>query len=165
MQRVETVIERILWNSRWMVLIAVVASLVVALEAFVMATVDVWGVSRYLLSYVAQANTEAGGTVRTQLITTIVKAIDGYLVAAIMLIFAFGLYELFISRIGIAQRSETGARLLQICSIDDLKDRLAKLVLLVLIVEYFQYALVGFGASHRHYAYRCDRCGTTYAAG
>lgn len=141
MQRVEAVIERILWNSRWMVMIAVVASLVVALEAFVMATVDVWGVFRYLTSYIAQADTEAGSTVRTQLITAIVKAIDGYLIAAIMVIFAFGLYELFISRINIAQRSETAARLLQIRSIDDLKDRLAKIVLLVLIVEYFQYAL------------------------
>ncbi len=141
MQRVEMVIERILWNSRWMVMIAVIASLVVALEAFVMATVDVFGVFRYLVSYVAQVDTDAGSTVRTQLITAIVKAIDGYLVAAIMLIFAWGLYELFISRIDIAQRSETAPRLLQIRSIDDLKDRLAKIVLLVLIVEYFQYAL------------------------
>jgi len=124
-----------------MVMIAVIASLVVALEAFVMATVDVWGVFRYLTSYIAQANTDAGSTVRTQLITAIVKAIDGYLVAAIMLIFAFSLCELFISHIDIAQRSETMARLLQIRSIDDLKDRLAKIVLLVLIVEYFQYAL------------------------
>jgi len=141
MQRVEQVLERILWNSRWMVMIAVIASLVVALEAFVMATVDVFGVFRYLMSYVAQSATDQGSTVRTALITAIVKAIDGYLVAAIMLIFAWGLYELFISRIDIAQRSETAPRLLQMGSIDDLKDRLAKIVLLVLIVEYFQYAL------------------------
>ncbi len=48
---------------------------------------------------------------------------------------------MFVNRIDIAQRSDTASRLLQIRSIDDLKDRVAKVVLLVLMIEFFQYAL------------------------
>jgi uncharacterized membrane protein YqhA len=58
-----------------------------------------------------------------------------------MLIFAFGLYELFVSRIDAAERSEIAPRLLLIDNIDDLKARLANVVFLILIVRYFEYAL------------------------
>ena len=58
-----------------------------------------------------------------------------------VLIFALGLYELFISRIDVAEGSEFAARLLLIRNLDDLKDRLAKVVLLILVVKFFEYAL------------------------
>jgi uncharacterized membrane protein YqhA len=67
--------------------------------------------------------------------------VDGYLFAAILIIFSFGLYELFISRIDAAERSEIAPRLLLIRSLDDLKSRLAKVVFLILVVRYFEYAL------------------------
>jgi uncharacterized membrane protein YqhA len=51
------------------------------------------------------------------------------------------LYELFVSRIDAAERSEFAPRLLLIRSIDDLKSRLAKVVFLILVVRYFEYAL------------------------
>jgi uncharacterized membrane protein YqhA len=54
-----------------------------------------------------------------------------------------GLYELFISKIEVAENSELASRILLIRSIDDLKDRLAKVIFLVLIVKYFEYALHG----------------------
>jgi uncharacterized membrane protein YqhA len=71
----------------------------------------------------------------------VVEVVDGYLLAAIMLIFALGLYELFVSRIEIAEGSEFAERLLLIRSLDDLKDRLAKVVLLILVVKFFEYAI------------------------
>jgi uncharacterized membrane protein YqhA len=78
---------------------------------------------------------------RSEVVAYVVEVVDGYLLASIMLIFALGLYELFISRIDIAEKSEFGARLLLIRSLDDLKDRLAKVVLLILVVKFFEYAL------------------------
>jgi len=78
---------------------------------------------------------------RSVTVAHIVEVIDGYLLATIMLIFAFGLYELFISRIDTADR-EIASRLLLIHSLDDLKDRLAKVVLLILVVKFFERALV-----------------------
>ena len=79
----------------------------------------------------------------TEAIANIANVIDGYLFATIMLIFAMGLYELFISKIDVAENNELAQRILLIRSIDDLKDRLAKVIFLVLIVKYFEYALHG----------------------
>lgn len=137
-QRLEAAIERLLWNSRFVIVIAVVASTVVAIGALVMATFDSISVLGKIVSYLDPGlSGDARDTLRDTLITGMVKAIDGYLIAAILFIFGLGLYELFVNKIEAA----SSAQLLHIDSLDDLKDRLAKVVLLVLIVEFFQYAL------------------------
>jgi len=69
----------------------------------------------------------------------IIGAIDDYLLATVLFIFALGLYELFISKIEEAEaEAETSSRILLIHSLDDLKDRLAKVVLMILIVTFFK---------------------------
>jgi len=77
---------------------------------------------------------------RTENTTQVVEAIDGYLLAAVMIIFAFGLYELFISKINRVGREDRG-RVLVIHSLDDLKHRLGQLVLLILVVKFFERGL------------------------
>ncbi len=76
------------------------------------------------------------------MLSAIIRAVDDYLLAAILLIVALGLYELFIGKIDAAERNEIAPQLLLIRSIDDLKDRLGKVVLLVLIIEFLQYTLM-----------------------
>jgi uncharacterized membrane protein YqhA len=78
---------------------------------------------------------------RASIIAHAAAIIDSYLFATIMIIFALGLYELFISRIDAIERDTFSSRLLLIHSLDDLKDRLAKVVFLILIVRYFEFAL------------------------
>jgi uncharacterized membrane protein YqhA len=134
----ERLFERVLWLSRLVVVIPVVASVALACAAFYLGTVDVVSVLARLGSYAIVA---APATARATLLGTIIRAIDIYLLAAILLIFALGLYELFIGKIEAAERTAFAPRLLLIESVDDLKDRLAKVVLLVLIVEFLQYAL------------------------
>ena len=58
-----------------------------------------------------------------------------------MLIFSLGLYELFINKIEAANDSEHQSSVLLINSLDDLKSRLAKVVLMILIVKFFEHAL------------------------
>ena len=142
MTRFERGFEIVLWNSRLLMLIAVVASLAVALAMFYVTTVDIVSLVPHLshyhdLSLSADARVQLRGTI----VAHVVEVVDGYLLAAIMLIFALGLYELFVSRIDIAEGSEFAERLLLIRSLDDLKDRLAKVVLLILVVKFFEYAL------------------------
>jgi uncharacterized membrane protein YqhA len=55
-----------------------------------------------------------------------VKIVDGYLLAAIRLIFALGLYELFISPIEVANNSELVSGILLIRNLDNLKDHLVR---------------------------------------
>lgn len=78
---------------------------------------------------------------RADAITAIVKVLDGFLVSAILIIVSLGLYELFVNRIDAARFSEASPRLLQVHGLDDLKERVARLILLVLLIEFFQRAL------------------------
>src|SRR5262245_48506016 len=109
---------------------------------FYVASVDVFALLGLVVQYhqgviVAGARVALGGTH----VSLVVQVVHGYLLGSIMLIFALGLYELFISRIDAAEGSEFASRLLLIRSLDDLKDRLAKVVLLILVVKFFEYAL------------------------
>lgn len=138
----EKVFESILWNSRLIVLVAVMSSLLVSVAMFYVATVDVLGLFSHLTHYHRiDGDVAAHAQLRATLVTHVVEVVDGYLLAAIMFIFALGLYELFISRIDIAEKSEFGSRLLLIRNLDDLKDRLAKVVMLILVVKFFEHAL------------------------
>jgi uncharacterized membrane protein YqhA len=140
--RVEKAFERFLWGSRHIVLVAVLASLAGAGVMTYIATVDVVDLLVHLPAY-HQAGVDADGrmALRSAVVTHIVEIVDGYLLAAIMLIFSLGLYELFVSDIESAERSKNAPRLLLIRNLDDLKDRLAKVVLLILVVKFFEHAL------------------------
>jgi uncharacterized membrane protein YqhA len=51
------------------------------------------------------------------------------------------MYELFINRIVVGEVSDSTPRLLRIEDLDDLKDRFAKVIFLLLTIEFFQYAM------------------------
>ncbi|SHE21756.1 membrane protein [Bathymodiolus brooksi thiotrophic gill symbiont] len=70
-----------------------------------------------------------------------VGAIDGFLLATILLIFSLGLYELFISDIDEAQDNKRLSKVLVIHSLDDLKSKLAKVILMILVVTFFEVSL------------------------
>ena len=142
MKKIETWFESILWGSRFVVLFAVIASLVTAFVMFFIATVDAWFLATHLLEYTSMDLVgEARVDFRSNAVTHVVEIIDGYLLGTVLLIFSLGLYELFISRIDKAEDSETASSVLIISSLDDLKSRLAKVILMILIVKYFEHAV------------------------
>jgi uncharacterized membrane protein YqhA len=69
-----------------------------------------------------------------------IALIDGYLLGAFMFIFGFGLYELFLADFQEARSSQASGRILRIKSLDDLKTRLGKVILIILVVEIFKDA-------------------------
>lgn len=142
MKLLEDLFERFLWNSRLMVLAAVLVSLASAAAVLYISSVDAWIMVSHLGDYVSSTITvEERVTLRADTIKHVVEIIDGYLLATVLLIFALGLYELFISKIDIAEHGEGASKILIINSLDDLKNRLAKVILMILIVRYFEHAL------------------------
>jgi uncharacterized protein (TIGR00645 family) len=75
------------------------------------------------------------------LLLGIIGAVDLFLIATVLLIFSFGIYELFISKIDIARFSESYETLLEIHTLDDLKDKITKVIVMVLIISFFQRVL------------------------
>jgi uncharacterized membrane protein YqhA len=138
----EQVFEQFLWNSRLMVLAAVLVSLTSAAAVLYMSSVDAWIMVSHLGEYISPTlSTEARLALRAETVKHVVEIIDGYLLATVLLIFALGLYELFISKIDIAEEKEGASKILIINNLDDLKNRLAKVILMILIVRYFEHAL------------------------
>jgi len=74
----------------------------------------------------------------TIVVSHVITAVDDFLLAMVLLIFALGVYELHISKIEYARQSDAAGSILQIKSLDDLKDRLGKVILMILIVAFFK---------------------------
>jgi len=137
MEFLEKLFEAFLWRTRWFVLFAVIFSLVASLSLFILASVEILEPVEHLFSNHFHVSADE----HEYLVGTIVGAIDLYLIATVLIIFSLGLYELFISKIDEAENDEKSSRILAIHSLDDLKDKLAKVVLMVLIVTFFKYAI------------------------
>lgn len=142
MQFLETLFEGSLWNSRFVVIAAVIGSLLAGFAIFYMATVDVVYLFQHALHYADSDLTDAARkALHDSTVSHIVEVVDGYLLATVMLIFSLGLYELFISDIDQAHGSKASSKILVISSLDDLKSRLAKVILMILIVTLFENAI------------------------
>lgn len=138
MKLIERFFENILWNSRFFVLLAVIFSMLGGMALFIVASMDIWGVVTHVAGvYINHLHPE---DFHEEVVGGLIGAIDLYLMAIVMFIFGFGLYELFISDIDIAKESAS-SRILEIHSLDELKDKLAKVILMVLIVSFFQRVL------------------------
>ena len=142
MNLIEKLFEGALWNSRFVIIAAVVGSLLAGFAIFYIATVDVVYLFEHALHYADSSLTdEARKAMHDNTVSHIVEVVDGYLLAIVMLIFALGLYELFISDIDQAHGSKSSSKILFISNLDDLKSRLAKVILMILIVTLFEEAL------------------------
>lgn len=142
MQFIERVFEKFLWSSRFVVIIAVVSSLVLSLFTFYLATAEVVNIIySYFVSSAQVMDVQLKKAIKTDVIVGVIKVIDVYLLGIFMLIFSYGLYELFISKIDDAVNSETSKSVLLIKSFDDLKTKLGNVVLLILVVNFFQHAV------------------------
>jgi uncharacterized membrane protein YqhA len=138
MKFIEGFFESLLWNTRFFVLFAVVFSMLGGIALFIVASVDIWGVVVDVINtYVNHLHPEKFHEV---LVGGLIGAIDLYLMAVVMFIFGFGLYELFISEIDVAKK-QGASKILEIHSLDELKDKLGKVIVMVLVVNFFQRVL------------------------
>jgi len=135
----EKIFESAMWKVRLFVLLPVVFGLLGAIVLFSVASMDIYEVLEY--TFDVYLNGLHPKDFHEEIVSKIIGAVDLYLIAVVMLIFAFGLYELFISKIDAADDSKTGSNILAIHSLDQLKDKIAKVIVMVLIVSFFQKVL------------------------
>lgn len=134
----EKLFEQGLWSTRFVTLLAVIFSILGALSLFCIASADLFHVVQttyhYFFSGIHPAN------FHEDVVAEIIGAIDLYLIAVVLLIFGFGIYELFISDIDIA-KGTGGDKILYVSSLDELKDKIGKVIVMVLVVSFFQRVL------------------------
>ena len=138
MRFLENLFESTLWQGRLFVLLAVIFGMIGGFVLFIVASMDIYNVTLYAYNtIISHAHPE---NFHSKIVGDIIGAVDLYLIAVVMILFSFGLYELFISKIDIAEKSES-SKILEIHNLDQLKDKLAKVIVMVLIVSFFKRAL------------------------
>lgn len=123
-----------MWRSRFLVLIAVVSSLFGSLVLFIVGTLDIFKVGLSTLNYYLGRSEQ---DIHEFIVTDIILAIDIYLVAVVLLMFGAGVYRLFISPIDQSEESGIGHPF-NIQTFDELKDKIVRVVILAVIIEFFR---------------------------
>ena len=133
----EKLFENSLWGSRFIVLLAVLFGLIGAIILFIVASFDIYDTAKFVLNtYINHAHPQ---NFHEDVVGGIIGAVDLYLIGVVMLLFSFGLYELFISDIDVAKCEQGNEnKILTIHSLDQLKDKISKVIVMVLVVGFFQ---------------------------
>lgn len=130
--------EKGLWASRYITLLAVIFTILGAVVMFLIASADIF--HALILTYKYYFASYHPDNFHADVVAEVIGAIDLYLIGVVLLIFGFGIYELFISEIDIAKEGEN-SQVLYISSLDQLKDKIAKVIVMVLVVNFFQRVL------------------------
>jgi len=134
---IELVFESLLWKSRLIIIVAVIFGVFASAALFLAGSFEIWHTITHLIG---PENPEPD---YAKLLIGIIGAIDLYLIGIVLLIFSFGIYELFISEIDAARSNESNTEhnILEISSLDELKNKLLKVIIMVLIVTFFKTVL------------------------
>ena len=131
LKKLELIFEALLWNFRLFTLLPVIFGLLSALNFFILGTKDIChGIS---LNFCSVDNCYEA----YDILGYIIGGVDFYLVGVVLLIFSFGIYELFISPIDIKVLNQE-INILSITSLDELKHKIVQVIVVVLIVSFFK---------------------------
>ncbi len=131
--------EQLLWNSRYLTLMAVWSCIVGMALLFTLSAIDMGKLLIEFIDVYIFGHDIPG--FHTAVVSHVITAVDDFLLAMVLLIFGLGVYELHIDSLECARDNPAAGKLLQIESLDDLKDRLGKVILMILIVAFFKNVL------------------------
>lgn len=133
-KKIEIVFEAIIWNFRFFILVPVIFSLLSSLRLIIIGTLDIWAGLAVSFDF-----DDPEGEATVKIVAYIIGGIDYYLIGIVLLIFAFGIYELFISEIDI--KHEDDSNILQSETLEELKGKLVNVIVVALIVSLFKRML------------------------
>jgi len=135
MSNFESKFEKALWNVRFIVILSVILSIVASISLFIIGSWDI-------IYAIFNNNPLFDSTIdnNNSLLFKIISSIDLFLIGIVLLIFGFGVYELFISEIDFA-KGKFAESTLKINSLDQLKNKIIKVIIIVLIVKFFEKVL------------------------
>jgi uncharacterized membrane protein YqhA len=125
-----------MWKLRLVAILPVIMSLVSTAVTFTLGTMEI---GRAIVELLSGRHSE--GFI-AEMLGGVVSGIDLYLIGIALLIFGYGVYELLISPIEAARQGDhAGNGLLDIRNLDQLKEKLVKVLVVALIVSAFKAML------------------------
>ena len=138
--RIEQSLESVLWRVRLIAVLPGLMSLISSTVLFLIGSLEIGralGDLPTLLRYSLAQHKE----LLADTLGGMVTGIDFNLIGIALLIFGYGIYELLISPIEPARHSMGGSGLLDIRNLDQLKEKLVKVLVVALIVSAFKAML------------------------
>jgi len=133
--KLEKYFERALWNIRFVVILGVIFGALSAIVLFISGSMEIFDL---LVEYTFSSDLHM---THEDILIGIIGAVDFYLIGLVLLIFSFGIYELFISKLEVARSGRNFGTILEVTNLDDLKNKIIKVIIMVLIVSFFQRIL------------------------
>ena len=127
--------EKILWGVRYITILPVLLSIISSVALLFLGG---WEIIEAIIFYNPLFDDSI--TSSNELLFKIISAIDLFLIGIVLLIFGFGIYELFVSEIDFAN-SKFNESTLKIRDLDQLKNKIIKVIIIVLIVKFFEKVL------------------------
>ena len=121
------ILEKLIWNLRLFLIIPIFSLLMISIFLIFISLKKVYLI---IQTWIKWFNIE--------LLWNIVSFMDLILLSLILIIFAWGIYELFIDKITTKDKNNTKAKHLLIKDIDELKESLWKVIVIMLIVNLFK---------------------------
>jgi uncharacterized membrane protein YqhA len=148
-QRAENLVENMIWGSRRAMLLAVIACMIAFFAVLFMTVIDLIHVVVPVYTRIVSLDFATDASkLHEDTLKLVVGLVDSFLVAIFLLVFAFGMYELFVSELDPARKEEKHSKgdtailgLLSIRTLDDLKSNLVKVITAILIVTLFENAV------------------------
>jgi uncharacterized membrane protein YqhA len=124
-------IEMVMIRARYLTLIPVIFSYIGALFMFAVGTVRTYD------ALIAMVHYQWRGTQ-----VNLILSVDAFLMGLVLMIFSYGIYDLFISSLDAGgSKARLRPRWMQFDDIGGLKIILAEVILIIMMIEFFQLAL------------------------
>ena len=145
--KIEHIFEQFLWYFRLVIVLGVVGLLLGSSVVFILGILET---SHLVVNFFTtlwkndlHLPVESGLGLMTynDLILSVIKIVDDFLVGIVLLIFGLGSYDLFVSRIDPHATKMTSDRWLVFSSLEELKSVLGKVVLMILTITFLQVCI------------------------
>ena len=123
-----------LWNSRVVLVFGVISCVITGVALIGLGLYEVVNLLIALFNYLVIHSPDV---TRDNIILYVVEILDTFLLSSILFIFSFGLYELFISPI--ENSREHTSKAYEIKTIDQLKAKLGKVIVMLLVIKIFAF--------------------------
>ncbi|HBB35093.1 MAG TPA: hypothetical protein DDZ80_17370 [Cyanobacteria bacterium UBA8803] len=132
-KKLEQFVETSLWMVRFLTIVPVFFGVLSVGALFLLGS---WEISLGLKAFLYLKENDPKHVIK--IMSSIIGGIDLYLIGIVLMLFSFGIYELFISKIDIGRQEDQEIQILEIKSLEQLKDKILKVVVMVLVVGFFK---------------------------
>ena len=144
--KIENWIEKFLWSFRLIIILGVFGLLTSSIVIFLVGAIETISLIKLFFFHVIYKGLHFSIEIYNDIIVHIIMTVDDFLLGMVLLIFGLGTYDLFISKLDIAEvesRSQNIRRpnWLRFKSLDELKSILGKIVLMILIINFLRFVV------------------------